>query len=104
MNFEENSLLDQNGKLAKDTILKLKENTAILECQCPTKLIEIIELVNNFEAYTEDCILKYPNDKTTHEWLKYSAININKILSSTLLQLVRLEGFLTEDNTIKKSR
>lgn len=102
MSFEENSLLDQNGKLTLDTINKLKENADMLECQCPTKLLEIIESINKFESYTDDCILKYPNDKTTHEWLKYSAININKLLSSTLLQLARLEGFLTEDNKIKK--
>ncbi|WGL60114.1 hypothetical protein QEJ31_00665 [Pigmentibacter sp. JX0631] len=104
MSFEENSLLDQNGKLTKDSIQKLKDNADMLECQCPSKLIEIIELINNYEAYTDDCILKYPNDKTTHEWLKYSAININKLLSSTLLQLARLEGFLTDNNTIKKRR
>ncbi|KAB8031010.1 hypothetical protein [Fluviispira multicolorata] len=43
-----------------------------------------------------------PDDKKTHEWLTISANNLDRLLSSTLLQLARLEGFIDEDNNIKK--
>ncbi len=100
MNFTENPLLDNTGKLTEKTIKELKQHSDMLECKCPTKLLEIIELINQFESYTDECIKNYPQDKNTHEWLKYSAININKLLSATLLQLARLEGFIDENNLI----
>ncbi|NIV14896.1 MAG: hypothetical protein GWN62_27605 [Aliifodinibius sp.] len=72
----------------------------MIECECPAKLMQILEQVRDFTKYTEQCIEKYPEDKATHKWLKSSSMNIDQLLSTTLIQLARYEGFINEDNEI----
>jgi hypothetical protein len=60
--------------------------------------MDILEHVRKFEAYTSECIEKYPNDAKTHRWLKASAGNVDALISSTIVQLARMEGFINENN------
>ena len=92
--------VDDGNQISPEAIEELKKHADMIECECPTKLMDILEQVREFTEYTESCIEKYPEDKATHKWLKSSSMNIDQLLSTTLIQLARFEGFINENNEI----
>ena len=88
------------GQISVEAVNELRKHSDLIECQCPNKLLDILVTVRDFTRYTEDCIEKYPDDRDTHKWLKSSAINLDQLLSTTLIQLARFEGFINGDNEI----
>ncbi len=92
--------VEDGSQISEKAVEELKKHADMIECECPAKLMEILEQVREFTRYTEECIEKYPEDKTTHKWLKSSSMNIDQLLSTTLIQLARYEGFINEDNEI----
>ncbi len=87
-------------QISNEAANELRKHADMIECQCPNKLLDILDVVRDFTRYTEDCIEKYPEDRDTHKWLKSSAINIDQLLSTTLVHLARYEGFIDENNNI----
>lgn len=85
-------------QISEEAISELNKHADMIDCECPHKLIQILKVVREFEEYTDECIEKYPEDKDTHVWLKSSALNIDQLLSTTLIQLARIEGFIDENN------
>lgn len=92
--------VEDGNQISEEAIEVLKKHADMIECECPAKLMSILENVRSFEQYTEQCIDKYPEDKATHKWLKSSAMNLDQLISTTLIQLARIEGFINEDNEI----
>lgn len=92
--------VEDGNQISDEAVKELGNHADMIECQCPNKLIEILEKVREFERYANDCIEKYPDDRDTHKWLKSSAINIDQLLSTTIIQLARFEGFIDEENRI----
>ena len=90
--------VEDGSQISKNAVKELEKHADMIECQCPNKLIEILHKVREFTDYTEDCIEKYPEDRDTHKWLKSSAINLDQLLSTTIIQLARFEGFIDENN------
>ena len=92
--------VEDGSQISEKAVEELKKHSDMIECECPARLMEILEEVRKFTKYTESCIKKYPEDKATHKWLKSSSMNIDQLLSTTLIQLARYEGFINEDNEI----
>ena len=92
--------VEDGNQISEEAVEELKRHADMIECECPARLMEILEQVREFTKYTEECIEKYPEDKATHKWLKSSSMNIDQLLSTTLIQLARYEGFINEDNEI----
>jgi len=90
--------VEDGSQISEDAVKELEKHADMIECQCPNKLIDILQKVREFEEYTEECIEKYPEDRDTHKWLKSSAINIDQLLSTTIIQLARFEGFIDANN------
>ncbi len=88
----------KNGCLTVESLGKLEKYTDLIECECPAHLMAILDKVRAFDAYTTECITKFPNDAKTHKWLQTAARNVDALLSSTILQLARMEGFVDEQN------
>lgn len=88
------------SRLSADAMKELRKHADMIECECPHRLLNLLEEVREFKDYTENCIEKYPEDQATHRWLKSSAMNIDQLLSTTLIQLARLEGFIDDNNEI----
>lgn len=95
-----NILVEDGSQISEEAIKELREHADMIECQCPTRLMDILEMVREFTDYTTGCIDKYPEDRDTHKWLKSSSINLDQLLSTTIIQLARFEGFINEDNEI----
>ncbi|WP_138431192.1 hypothetical protein [Fodinibius saliphilus] len=92
--------VEDGSQISEKAIEELKKHTDMIECECPARLMEILEKVRNFTEYSEQCIEKYPEDKATHKWLRSSSMNLDQLISTTLIQLARYEGFINEDNEI----
>lgn len=92
--------VNDGTRLAPEAMEELRKHADMIECECPHKLLNLLDQVRDFTQYTEECIDKYPEDQATHRWLKSSAMNIDQLLSTTLIQLARLEGFINENNEI----
>ena len=92
----------ENETLTENSLKALSAYTDMIECQCPAKMIALLREVRAFRDYTHDCIARYPEDKAVHHWLESAAVNIDKLLSATLVQLARLEGYVTGEDSIQK--
>ena len=91
-------MIFDNGYITAEALKVFEEHADMIPCECPTHLMEILAKVRDFQAYTNECITKYPADEKTHIWLLKSAKNIDALLSSTIVQLARMEGFIDEKN------
>lgn len=91
-------MIFNNGHLTPEAMTELKKYADLIECECPTHLMGILAQVREFHDYTTECITKYPEDAATHRWLQKSAKNIDAMLSNTIIQLARIEGFINEEN------
>lgn len=88
------SLAMEDGRLSAESLAVLGQNADMLECRCPTKLIEILHVIRAFTAYTDECIAKYPQDAKTHQWLRGAGANLDRLVGNTLVQLARMEGYI----------
>ena len=90
----------EGGLLSESSIALLKQHSDMLQCQCPSKLLEILDVIRDFKAYTSRCIDQYPADAQTHRWLQTAALNLDKLLCGTVMQLARMEGFINDANEL----
>ncbi|RYZ83764.1 MAG: hypothetical protein EOP06_19330 [Proteobacteria bacterium] len=91
-------MIVKNGCITDDALASLKNYSDLIECECPNHLMAILDEVRKFQAYTTECITKYPKDASTHRWLQSAATNVDVLLSNTIVQLARMEGFIGSDN------
>lgn len=96
-----NNLLDENLLLTKEASEKILEKASVLDCECPSHLVDILNSIRGFKKYEKSCINKNDKDKETHEWLFEAANNLDKMVSNTIVQLARLEDMIDENNNIK---
>lgn len=90
----------ENGRLTDDSVDTLRQHTDMLACQCPGKLLEILDSIRSFTDYSNSCIVQYPADAQTHVWLRTAAQNLDKLLCGTVMQLARMEGFVDDNNQL----
>ncbi|RYF50850.1 MAG: hypothetical protein EOO38_04670 [Cytophagaceae bacterium] len=93
-------MLLTNGCISPDTLAELESYSDLIECECPSHLMAILAEVRKFSDYTTQCIDKYPADANTHRWLQAAAKNVDVLLSTTIVQLARMEGFVNDDNNL----
>ena len=67
---------------------KSRKNTS---CEC-------LEIAERFTEYQKKCLTEKPHDENIHTWLKATSINIEHLVSSTIITLARLEGLIDEKN------
>lgn len=91
-------MIFEDGHLTEEATKQLAEHADMIECECPTYLLEILAKVREFHGYTGECITRYPKDAGTHRWLQTAARNVDSMLSSTIAQLARIEGFIDDQN------
>lgn len=91
-------MLSNGGRLSQTELDDLKKYSDLIECECPSHLMDILAKVREFEAYTSECLVKFPKDANTHRWLQKAAVNIDLLLSNTIVQLARMEGFVDDEN------
>lgn len=99
-----NKLLDSKLILTKKAKKDILNKSSVLDCECPKHLIEILNKVTEFKKYEQSCINKNDKDRETHEWLYDATENIEQMISTTIIQLARIENMIDEDNEIIKHK
>lgn len=95
-----NQLLNELQLLTPYAETEIVKNASVIACECPKHLIDILVKVREFQAYEQTCIHRSEKDRETHEWLYQAAINVDQLLSATIVQLARLEGMVDANNRI----
>lgn len=92
--------LDDQNLLTEHATEELVRRAAILQCECPRHLVDILRSIREFQTYEKNCKVNSPKDADTHDWLYQSAINLDRMLSQTIIQLARLENMIDDQNQI----
>lgn len=95
-----NKLFDERGILTKEALDELKTKSRNVSCECPDHLIKLLESIQEFTEYQNNCIVEKPSDELTHNWLKSTSINLEHLVSNTIISLARMEGMIDDENNI----
>lgn len=91
-------MFDEKGILTQEAIKEFKKRGSDVSCECPEHLVNILKSVKDFTLYQEKCLIEKPSDELTHQWLKATSMNIEHLLSGTIVNLARMEGLIDENN------
>jgi len=91
-------LLDNRGILTPEAMQKFEALGNSVSCECPEHLVGLLKSVKEFTEYQDQCLIEKPSDELTHQWLKSTSINMEHLLSSTIVSLARMEGLINEEN------
>ncbi len=97
-----NTIYGANGIITEETIEKLQLRATDVSCQCPGQLIQLLRAVQAFTDYQKKCVKNAPQDEIIHKWLESTSVNLEHILSNTIITLARMEGMIDEDNNIRE--
>ena len=93
-------LLNEKGIVSDEAIEALISKATNVSCQCPGHLIEIFRSIQAFTEYQKNCINTKPQDENIHNWLRETSVNLEHILSNTIITLARMEGMIDENDQI----
>lgn len=94
------SLLDERGVITKEAMAQLQAKSPNVSCECPDHLIKLLEAIQDFTEYQNNCLIEKPSDELTHQWLKSTSVNLEHLVSNTIISLARMEGMIDDDNNI----
>lgn len=95
------SITTAQGLITEEALNELFKKSTDVSCQCPGQLIEIYRVVQAFTEYQKNCINETPQDEMIHRWLESTSMNIEHIISNTIITLARMEGMIDENNEIR---
>lgn len=98
--MEKVKLLNDSGILTEESIALLNKKAVDVSCQCPGQLINIFKNIQAFTEYQKNCLNSKPQDELIHKWLESTSLNLEHILSNSIVTLARLEGMIDDQNQI----
>lgn len=93
-------LMNKMGLISEEALTQLQQKSTDVSCQCPGQLIEIYRHIQAFTEYQKKCLSQSPQDEMIHKWLETTSLNLEHILSNTIVTLARLEGMIDDKNQI----
>jgi hypothetical protein len=93
-------MLSISPDLSDDDLVSICEAADVIACECPSYLVRLLQEVRAFRHYTSDCIEQFPDDVVTHHWLSNQAKQMEAFLCQTILELLRRENLLDEQNRV----
>lgn len=99
--MDDYNLTTQSGLITKEALEKLQKAASDVSCECPGHLIEIYRAVQAFTEYQKNCINVKPQDEMIHRWLETTSVNMEHILSNTIITLARMEGMIDDTNKVR---
>lgn len=102
--MEKLNLTDKMGLITSEALENLGRRASDVSCECPGHLIEIYRKVQAFTEYQKNCLNQTPQDELIHHWLETTSINMEHILSNTIITLARMEGMIDNNNQIVEDK
>ncbi len=95
-------MFDKRGILTDEAIKEFKRLGNGVSCECPEHLVGLLIAAKEFTSYQKVCLKEKGEDDLTHQWLKSMSLNFEHLISSTIVNLARMEGLIDEDNNFIK--
>lgn len=89
-----------SSEISDDELVAISDAADVIACECPSYLVRLLQQVREFRRYTNDCIERFPEDAPTHHWLSQEAIQVEALLSQTIIELMRKENLIDEHNQL----
>ena len=96
-------MFDERGILTEKGLIEIEKKASGVSCECPEHLIQLLKSAKEFTSYQDDCLIESPSDEMTHQWLKSTSLNLEHLISATIVNLARLEGLIDENNKVVDS-
>ena len=96
----DNELYNQQGIISEKILQELQKRATDVSCQCPGQLIQLFRAVQDFTLYQRNCLNQTPQDEMIHKWLESTSLNLEHILSNTIITLARMEGMIDGNNKL----
>jgi inactivated superfamily I helicase len=93
-------ILNEKSQLTEESLEDIIRLASVMDCECPRYLVKILEGVREFKEYEKNCAISHEKDRQIHHWLEGAADNLDRMISTTISQLARMEGMIDEDNCI----
>ncbi|MCS3902479.1 DNA-binding transcriptional MerR regulator [Methylohalomonas lacus] len=75
-----------------DELAQLAQASTAVECECPHHLVDIIQRLGSFEAYSAECENRSPEDAALHAYLHGATARVRATMEKALERVVRAEG------------
>jgi len=84
------------SQLTDVQLVRARNLSTVLACECPAHLAELISALKSFEQYSEQCESRTSEDAATHAMLRSASGHARATMESALLQLAEDDGLLEE--------
>ncbi len=94
------TLADVSDELLDDLLVEICRAAEVIACECPGYIARLLRQVRAFRQYTTNCIEQFPGDAETHQWLAHQAGTVEEILFQTMVELMKKEGLIDENQQL----
>jgi len=99
--MKDGNLYTKDGLITENFLEELQKLATDVSCQCPGQLIVLLRAVQSFTEYQRNCLHQSPQDEVIHKWLESTSVNLEHIVSNTIVTLARMEGMLDDNNNLR---
>jgi len=81
------------GRLfSPDELAQLAQASTTIVCECPHHLVDLVQRLSAFEAYSAECENRGPDDAALHAYLHGTTARVRLTIEKALERVVRTEG------------
>lgn len=75
-----------------EQLFKISKESSVIKCECPQHLSFIIKKLNDFEEYSQSCVVDSVEDSILHKELYVETSKARTIMEKALQHLIKVEG------------
>jgi hypothetical protein len=87
-------------QFSEEQLIAICENANVIACECPARLVDLLQKVRKFRRYTFECMEQYPDEIEIHQWLDRQVQQIELRLSEVMLEFMQKENLMDEQNQL----
>jgi len=76
-------------------LARIASRSSTVRCECPHHLVELVSNLAAFEAYSQECENRNPDDAALHAYLQAATGHARATLESALARIIEAEGIET---------
>ncbi len=73
-------------------LAQLAAASSTVACECPRHVVELVQLMGNFETYSAECISRNPGDAALHDHLHRVAGTARAMFEAALVRVAQADG------------
>ena len=87
-----NSCMVPTRRFDDAALAQLATASSTVACECPRHLVELVQLMGNFETYSAECIHRNPADAALHDHLHRVAGTARAMFEAALVRVALADG------------